>query len=364
MRLNKRTVLVIDEAAMADTPLLSGVIEKAEKEGALTVLIGDDKQCQAIGHGGAFVVAQRLLGSVNLTENHRQRQDADRQVVAHLIAGEGDKALRALVVNNRVTVEADGENAIGRLVTDWSTQGITDPAENIIFVSTHAERLKVNQACQRRRLKFFQSVLRAFTVNEDGERLYAGDRVQFRETINVTQPQNGLADLAKDALRATWNLRKSIRFETIRRGTTGSVLSINPLNDSLRVGLDDGRVLEVPMDIERSVDPSKPTGKQQKGRAAIALGYAQTTHAGQGGTYENVFCLATTPSMQTRELSLVQMSRAKNTTRLYTTRSLAGLEVSLLSDVRSSRDLADDQEVARLERELECARRFPENLGR
>jgi ATP-dependent exoDNAse (exonuclease V) alpha subunit len=67
---------------------------------------------------------------------------------------------------------------------------------------------------------------------------------------------------------------------------------------------------------------------------SIKLGYAVTTHKSQGMTTQNTFIL-TDEAMQDRELSYVQASRARGTTRLFTTKTEAGLELSNLAKAMS-----------------------------
>ena len=78
--------------------------------------------------------------------------------------------------------------------------------------------------------------------------------------------------------------------------------------------IDSGRLVSVPLD---DYDHVK-------------LGYAVTTHKSQGMTTRNAYIL-TDESMQDKELSYVQTSRARGVTRLFTTQMEAGLEHERLS---------------------------------
>ena len=78
----------------------------------------------------------------------------------------------------------------------------------------------------------------------------------------------------------------------------------------------------------------------------VLLGYASTTHRGQGASVEqNVYVLAGGP-MQDKQLSYVQLSRARGETKLFIDASEAGEQLTQLAramavDHRS--DLAHDQ---------------------
>jgi ATP-dependent exoDNAse (exonuclease V) alpha subunit len=71
-------------------------------------------------------------------------------------------------------------------------------------------------------------------------------------------------------------------------------------NGILTVKLDRGKLVMVPI----------------KDYAHLKLGYALTTHKAQGATTENAYVLLGGPS-QDRELSYVQASRARGTTRFF-----------------------------------------------
>ena len=62
----------------------------------------------------------------------------------------------------------------------------------------------------------------------------------------------------------------------------------------------------------------------------IVLGYAATTHKGQGATTLRTYVLAGGP-MQDREMSYVQASRAKEQTTFYMTRLETGDELARLA---------------------------------
>ena len=70
---NASTVVMIDEAAMIDTVLMSQLIHRAQRVGAKLILAGDDRQFASIGRGGLFSVLKQRYGAATLTEVRRQR---------------------------------------------------------------------------------------------------------------------------------------------------------------------------------------------------------------------------------------------------------------------------------------------------
>jgi ATP-dependent exoDNAse (exonuclease V) alpha subunit len=65
------TLLIIDEAGMADTVSLDTAVQFAIGRGASVRLVGDDQQLAAIGAGGVLRDITHTHGAVHLTELHR-----------------------------------------------------------------------------------------------------------------------------------------------------------------------------------------------------------------------------------------------------------------------------------------------------
>src|SRR5215218_3502661 len=65
------TLLIIDEAGMADTLSLDTAVQFAVGRGASVRLVGDDQQLAAIGAGGVLRDIKRTYGALHLTELHR-----------------------------------------------------------------------------------------------------------------------------------------------------------------------------------------------------------------------------------------------------------------------------------------------------
>jgi ATP-dependent exoDNAse (exonuclease V) alpha subunit len=65
------TLVIIDEAGMADTLTLDATVQFAIDRGASVRLIGDDQQLAAIGAGGVLRDIKQTDGALHLTELHR-----------------------------------------------------------------------------------------------------------------------------------------------------------------------------------------------------------------------------------------------------------------------------------------------------
>src|SRR5687768_8750681 len=91
------TLLIIDEAGMADTLSLDTAVQFAIKRGASVRLVGDDQQLAAIGAGGVLRDIQQTHGALRLTELHRFTDPAE--AAASLALREGKPAALDFYLN-------------------------------------------------------------------------------------------------------------------------------------------------------------------------------------------------------------------------------------------------------------------------
>jgi conjugative relaxase-like TrwC/TraI family protein len=97
------TLVIIDEAGMADTLSLDSTVQFALARGANVRLIGDDQQLAAIGAGGVLRDIKHIHGALRLTELHRFSKPAEGQ--ASLLLRDGHpEALQFYLKHGRVHV--------------------------------------------------------------------------------------------------------------------------------------------------------------------------------------------------------------------------------------------------------------------
>jgi ATP-dependent exoDNAse (exonuclease V) alpha subunit len=106
---------------------------------------------------------------------------------------------------------------------------------------------------------------------------------------------------------------------------------MNGIKNTMSIKLDDGKKVCIPI----------------KGYAEIKLGYAVTTHKGQGMTVKNSYILLG-GSCQDREMSYVQLSRARDLTKLFIDKFEAGdnnRDIIAQMNRSNQKDLAIDHEI-------------------
>ena len=89
-RIGPSTLVIIDEAGMADTLTLDRVVNHVVAVGGSVRLIGDDQQLAAIGAGGILRDIKHVHGALQLTELHRFTHPAEAE--ASLALRDGDPA--------------------------------------------------------------------------------------------------------------------------------------------------------------------------------------------------------------------------------------------------------------------------------
>ena len=287
LKLDKKTVLVIDEAGMLDTKSMNRLLKIAIKARATVVLVGDDSQLQPINAGGPFHHLLKNHKAASLTENWRQKDLKDREAVKDIREGRAAQALKSYQERGRVTVASSRQEAAQKLVERWrASGGVEHPRDHIIFTETRLEAKEVNRLCQQERLKTANRTNSACLTHYD-EKFFVGDRVLFR---------------------------KADRTRGVENGYRGTVTSLNRLTKTMRVQLDtpkEGKsaIVQVPL---RSVDAD-----------AITLGDAATTHKGQGTSVANAYVLMG-GGMSDRNMAYVQLSRGKESTHIFLDEHTAG----------------------------------------
>ena len=293
-RIDNKTVLVIDEAGMLDTKHALRLLRHAKRKGAEVIWVGDRAQCPPIGPGAPFPVFADRFGKAELTRISRQLDERDRDIVK-LVSDPSEgaekrvaKALTDLAKRKLVHVAKSRDKAVGELVKDWHDNERGRYADSLIFVSTNEEARHVSQKCQAARLAAGELDTKTqLTLN--GFTHYVGDRVLITKRSKLLKVENG--DIAT--------------LVTVKQLFGGKVVVLK-LDNGMRVSLP---LAEFDADL-------KP-------------GYAITTHKGQGSTTQRSYVLAGGP-MTNQQLSYVQLSRHRESVRVYTSEQEAGPNLTLL----------------------------------
>jgi ATP-dependent exoDNAse (exonuclease V) alpha subunit len=288
---------VIDEAGMVGTRQLARLVDHTLRSDALLVCCGDHRQLQSVSAGGSFKSLGERLGKAELTHITRQKEEWARQAVRRVVEGDAASALKEFADRGLLTVADDRTAAMRELVAAWRTCGAADPERHLIFAGTNEEAARLNRLCQAERRAAGHVAGPGVLVGHDA--FQPGDRVLFT---------------------------RNDRSVGVKNGSLGTVTAADPALQALRVRLDGGPDVLVPLETYDHV----------------RLGYAVTTHKGQGVTVDHAYVLAGGP-MTDRELAYVQLSRARESTRVFVDRAEAG---ERLGDLARAMERSRPQELA------------------
>jgi conjugative relaxase-like TrwC/TraI family protein len=282
--LEKSSVLVVDEAGMIATPDLEKIAHLCYERGVKLVLIGDERQLQPIGPGAPFMELGKRYGQAELKEIRRQNDAWARKAVKDLAEGRAQEALQAFVQKGLVKVSETKEEAMRMLVTDW-LQEARPLKSTLLLAGTRAEADSLNLLAQEARQK--RGDLGRLEVSISGRSFCLNDRVMFTKRYAALGVVNG---------------------------DRGFLHAYDRGSETVTVLLDSGEKVSFEREAMQHID----------------FGYASTTHKGQGATTLRTYVLAG-GSMQDREMSYVQASRAREQTTFYLTRLETGDEMARLA---------------------------------
>lgn len=192
---DRRSLVVVDEAAMMDAKVTGEVLREARLSGAKVLLVGDDRQLGSIERGGLFTELKKEHGSAEISEVTRQKVDWQREAARDLSDGRFEEALRAFARNKAVVWTSKQDELRGKLVEQWAKDSEKNPsASRFVFAYTNKDVDVLNKdlrAVRKERGELGEDFL--FTTKHGEAAFAVGDRVQFTDTLKGTGIYNGNA---------------------------------------------------------------------------------------------------------------------------------------------------------------------------
>ena len=174
-RIGPSTLVIIDEAGMADTLSLDTAVQFVIGRGGSVRLVGDDQQLAAIGAGGVLRDIKTQHGAVQLSELHRFTNPAEAR--ATLALRDGDpKALDFYLNQGRVHV-GDLATTTEDAFTAWAADRAAG-LDAIMLAPTRDLVAELNRRARNHRLN--GDVPNAVVRLADGNRASAGDVIITR----------------------------------------------------------------------------------------------------------------------------------------------------------------------------------------
>lgn len=287
IELSPKSVVIVDEAGMADTERLARLAERTAESRSKLVIAGDAAQLSPIGAGGLFQQLEGRVPTAELTEVHRANHDWEREAWEQVRNGEPGPALAQYQAHDRLHIHDTRAQAAEAMVEDWDKTRRSLPVGKAVMITdaSNKERDQINAMAQERRAQAGE--LGSHRVDLPGKPygLRAGDEVIFSAQFHPFGEKR------------------------IENGIAGTVLDADRRKDRVTIETHEREPREVHVDTREFTD--------------LSLGYAVHVYKGQGITAEASGIL--TGGWQTdKEHAYVALSRARDQTQVYVAREDLG----------------------------------------
>jgi conjugative relaxase-like TrwC/TraI family protein len=232
-----RTVLLIDEAGMAETRLTAALFAHAERAGAKVIAVGDPGQLQSVQAGGWLAALAEQRPELALREVIRQHDPAERDALEALHDGLPDRYLA--YKQSDISVHGDEHDAAEALLHQWLAARAAHGAAAVAMIVRDNRTRELLNHLARQRLKA-QGRLPQVGVRVGGREYAPGDRVIAR---------------------------RNDRRQAVDNGTLATVVAIDNRHVRLRTDAGQRRALELSYVAEH-----------------VEHAYAVTAHGAQGAT--------------------------------------------------------------------------------
>lgn len=213
VRLDERTVVVLDEAAMTDDPGLLRLLAATDAARSKLVMVGDDRQLGAVGPGGALgaLLARHPDAVHRLATNLRQADPGERHALAELRSGDLSAAVEWYRANGRIAAHPDHHAALGAMVNAWAAD-VAEGGDAAMYAWRRANVAELNR--------------RARLAMAEAGRLWGPELMVAERRYQTGDWIVTLAPGADGALVTS---------------ETGRVVAVDPVARTLIAGMDDGR---------------------------------------------------------------------------------------------------------------------------
>ncbi len=288
--LNK-TILLVDEAGQLSSQDLLSLISAVDQAKGKIILVGEDKQMDAITHGGSLKYLSNKLGCSRLENIRRQREVWARRAVQDLRNGNAEPALKAHLEKGLLNLEYNGEHTRSKLIDEWNDFRISNPKKESMILAHRWKDVK--------------------TLNDLVRGIYQQEGKLGSENIEIE------CSISDKSLRFEYSTGDRIRLcrndykRDLTNGQLGTIKKIQTTESGylLTVDLDNGDT--------KTFDTSEYCN--DKGHFYMAQAYASTIYSSQGTTIDGDTFVYYSTSMGRAE-SYVAGSRHKDNCHWYVNR--------------------------------------------
>ncbi len=304
--LKKNDVLIIDEAGQVGTFQLRNILRHAEQYQFKVILVGEDKQLDAIEHGGMlkYLSSSDVVGTKRIETIFRQEQAWDRQTVCDFRDGNADKAVEQYIKRGQLKLGKDHHQTLRLLVDSWKSYVQDNLGAPYLLL---AQRWEVVNELNNIAREYLQSIGRVGQQNIEVKGLVSGKSITF----NVSKG---------DRLRLTKN-HASFGF------TNGDIGTVHAIGENKHGEL----LIQVRLDNGRDIEINTSIYCDSKKRTYLTLAYAQTVYSSQGQTVNGESFVYYTTGMD-RANTYVALSRHKKKAMIFANEQ----DIDTTSSIKSS----------------------------
>lgn len=290
-KLSDNTVLLIDEAGQLSSRHLSKLLSVAEINGSKVILVGEDKQLDAIEHAGSlkYLSQPSVLGATRIEIIRRQRSDWAKQSVADFRDGNALAALYEYKKRNLLHFSPDSKKTKEELINYWNHFRKSNSNKKSLILAQRWQDVTDLNAQVRKVLQLEGSI----------------DEYEIEVKCSVSQRPMTHMMAKGERVRFT---RNDYRYGHTN-GDLGTIYSIESLPDGdvkFVVSKDDGNQVTF-----KSSDYS-----DDKNQVYLTQAYAQTVYASQGLTVDGDVFVYYTTGMD-RAHTYVACSRHKDNCHIF-----------------------------------------------
>ncbi len=359
-----KQIWVLDEASLASARDMKTLLEKADREQAKVVLVGDVKQLGSVEAGAAFRQLQEHapVQTQILDEIVRQREAELKAAVYDAIRGDARATLDKVEVREIVHQRIDGtvdkaqshRDRLEAMAKDYAGMSPAERDKTLVIAPARADRAAINDQVRqhltqkgelgREEVKLQTYVAKDLTRAEarDARSYRAGETVEFqrdyksigvekgeRWKVEHVDTRNNTLRVSKDGKETTFDPSRHTKTQALESrdiGVRQGDKLIYTANGDRKVGEINGRQFTVDkLDAAngRAVLKDEYGHRREvetKDIARVDHAYCQTAHQAQGKTCDRVMALAESNQVNlTNQKSLyVEVSRAKDKAVVYT----------------------------------------------
>jgi hypothetical protein len=293
---DKRTVVMVDEAAMLATKDLAAVAARAREAGAKLILVGDDKQLGSIERGGMFAPLRNAHGAAEITEVQRVKGQDQRDAFTLMHKGEFRPALALFEKEGALHWSTSAAKAEAELAKRFTQDAVAAPEKSrFIFAHTNEQVDRMNGLARGLAREAGKLGPDQRLETATGPQMFAtGDRIQFTG--------NGRSRQGKEA--------------GFVNGATGTITGI----EAVQAGAAKGKSrVAVELDSGKALSFVVGTGKGEFD--ALRHGYSGTIYKGQGRTIDQTYVLVS--AGWKAESSYVAMTRHREAVAVFIPQDVA-----------------------------------------